>query len=177
MIDAASIASDTPSRLRLKVPARKGDAAYFEALKGLYSGIDGVKGVEVNAITASVLFTHSIRSEHIIKLGEDSGLFKATAPSSGGGVGRFFTQGQVQQGGNVSVASRISRGFSFFDSRIRGLTGGELDIPTIASLALAAFAVYQIRRGRFAAPAWYTLIWYALNIFLKGLPSSHAEPV
>jgi len=39
----------------------------------------------------------------------------------------------------------------------------------MAILSLLGLGLYQILRGNFRAPPWYTAFWYALGIFTKSL--------
>jgi hypothetical protein len=61
----------------------------------------------------------------------------------------------------------VKEQFAGLDKRIKDLTGGSHNIGALAFLALAGVGVYQIARGNFTAPAWYTAFWYAMNIFFK----------
>lgn len=51
----AVIRHRSTGRLRLKVPSKKGYYAYFNALKDAFSDIEGLKGIEINPMTGSVL--------------------------------------------------------------------------------------------------------------------------
>jgi len=55
MLTEAFISHSTSERLRVKVPGKKGDASYFSALASRFSGLPGVRHVEANPITGSVL--------------------------------------------------------------------------------------------------------------------------
>ena len=57
--------------------------------------------------------------------------------------------------------------FGSVSRRIRAFTGNAADLSGLAVLALLTVGVYQIARGNFGAPAWYTAFWYALGIFNK----------
>jgi hypothetical protein len=61
----------------------------------------------------------------------------------------------------------VIQGFREVDSQIEHLTGGELDIPSIALIGLIFSGIYQLSIGNFAAPAWYTALWYAAGIAVK----------
>jgi hypothetical protein len=58
IIDQAHIVHRTATRLRLRVPARKLDHAYFRDLKVRLAGCPGVRSVEPNPLTGSVLIAH-----------------------------------------------------------------------------------------------------------------------
>jgi hypothetical protein len=48
----------TSDRMRIKVPGRRRDAIFFAALQRRLLQLDGVDGVEINSLTASVLIRH-----------------------------------------------------------------------------------------------------------------------
>jgi hypothetical protein len=54
----ASVAHDSPGRLRLKVPERRGDLAFFARLGAALAEAPGVRAVETNARTGSLLILH-----------------------------------------------------------------------------------------------------------------------
>jgi hypothetical protein len=110
-----------------------------------------VDRVEVNPLTASVLVVAS------------AGVEQAFDPAS---AGEWFTL----RGSAADVrpfSRKVVQGFQAVDSQIEELTGGELDIPSIALIGLIFSGVYQISIGNFAAPAWYTAFWYAASIAVK----------
>ena len=55
MIHHAHVRHHLPGRLRLKVPAAKGDPAWFQHLQRTLLGLPGLTQVEINPITGSVL--------------------------------------------------------------------------------------------------------------------------
>ena len=157
MIPEAVLSHATPGRSRLKVPSRKGDKAYFSSLKEFFSGFEGVSVVQANALTGSVLLLHSGELKSVAEFAEEKALFK---------LRRLKPAAK-------SLSRDVANAFSDFDGRVKRLTSNELDVPGIAFVTLLGFGIYEIARGNYAAPAWYTVFWYALNIFLKALP----EPV
>ena len=58
IIDHAYVVHRTANRLRLRVPARKLDHSYFQGLKARLAGFPGVRSVEANPLTGSVLVEH-----------------------------------------------------------------------------------------------------------------------
>jgi hypothetical protein len=67
----------------------------------------------------------------------------------------------------VTIQQSVTRSFKSIDTKVKDYTQGTTDIGGLAFLALAGAGIYQISKGNFAAPAWYTAFWYALNVFLK----------
>ncbi|MGB3940029.1 MAG: hypothetical protein WBK96_00885, partial [Candidatus Manganitrophaceae bacterium] len=58
---------------------------------------------------------------------------------------------------------------SFQDAnrKVERFTGGEVDLPTLAFVGLLGFGIFDMTRGKTAAPVWHVAFWYALNIFLS----------
>ncbi|MEW5744567.1 MAG: HMA2 domain-containing protein [Nitrospirota bacterium] len=155
MVPRATISHASRGRLRIKVPSRKGDTAYFSALKEHFSSYLGIAEIEANPLTGSVLFVHALDARRIGEHGAQGNLFRLET---------------LQEKTAVPLSGRVVSLFNKADSEVRKLTGNEIDTPAIAFLALLGLGIYQISRGNFAAPAWYTAFWYALNIVLKSLP-------
>ncbi|HEX8949849.1 MAG TPA: hypothetical protein VF790_12840, partial [Dissulfurispiraceae bacterium] len=144
----------------IKVPSKKGDAAYFSLLKEHFSPAHGIERLEVNALTGSVLFTHPY--------------LDIKAVSAYAETARLFKLEDLRKK-TVPLSRSVTKAFSDFDKKIQAFTGSELDIPSLAFVALLGLGIYQISRGNFAAPAWYTAFWYAMNIFLKAYSHQSAE--
>ena len=83
-ISQAYVVHRTASRMRLRIPGRRLDQAYFERLKQRLIRSLGVMAVEINPLTASVLIEHSSN----FKLASFGALGIALAigePGAGGG--------------------------------------------------------------------------------------------
>jgi hypothetical protein len=151
MLPDAHISHLTSQRMRIKIPSKKGDTSYFSYLKGQFSKYQGIERLEVNAMTGSVLFVHNLNEKEIARYARNNNIFilKRTNNSSS------------------KINVNITESFKDIDKKVRGITGGEMDMGTLAFLALLGTGIYQIGRGNFMAIPWYTAFWYALNIFLK----------
>ncbi len=159
MIPEAIVCHSTPGRFRLKVPSRRGNAAYFSSLKDNFAHLEGIGGIEANALTGSVVFVHVADLNAISAFAEEHSLFRLIKSDSR----------------TPALSRNVVKSFRDFDKRIKRLTGNELDVPGVAFLTLLGFGIYEIGRGNFAAPAWYTAFWYSLNIFLKSVPHTIDE--
>lgn len=151
MVPDAYLSHMTSGRLRLKIPSRKGDISYFASLGKKLSGLDGIEKVEVNPLTGSALFIHTVDSKMIAEYARANNFFylNRTNPSPS------------------NLHQRVSETFSGLNNQIKGFSGGELDMGAMAFLILVGAGIYQISKGNIAALPWYAAFWYALNIFLK----------
>ena len=147
----ARITHTISGRLRIKIPSKKGNKSYFESLEQKFSGCDGVQRVEANAVTASVLLLHDADVKGISKFAQENRLF------------RVETRGPER----MPLVKRIRSGFEDLNIRAKRLTDGELDLPSAVFVSLLSLSIYQIARGNFYAPAWYTSLWYALHAVFK----------
>ena len=151
---SAHISHVTKGRVRFKIPAKKGNARFFSNIKDVLEKNTKVAGVEINPVTGSVLVTHKADIDSIIKLAESNKLFKLEKRRQ-------------------RLSNNVVESFKSLDNTLKSATDGEIDLPTASFLTLAGVGIYEIARGNFAAPAWYTAFWYALNIFLKARPDAN----
>jgi hypothetical protein len=158
-IPSAFLSHVAAGRMRLRIPSKKRDASYFSSLKERMSKCGGVERIETNPLTASMLIVHNGDARAICGFAADSGLFSVKELKT--------NPANAHQG--------VSELFEGMNKRIKGLTGNGMDIGSLSFLALAGVGIYQISRGNFSAPAWYTAFWYALNIFLKSKPDKSGE--
>ncbi len=151
MLPDAHISHLTSQRMRIKIPSKKGDAAYFSSLKDQFSKYQGIEMLEVNAVTGSVLFLHNLSVKDIAGYAQNNNIFSLKRLN--------HSPSRVSEG--------ITESFKEIDKKVRGITGEDMDTGTLAFLALLGTGIYQIGRGNFMAIPWYTAFWYAFNIFLK----------
>jgi hypothetical protein len=154
MIPDAYIRHRTDHRLRIIIPSKKKDHEYFRTLHQHLSGKQGIETIEVNPLTGSVLIAHNLDADALVAEAQASSLFALKRPVPD----------------QPTLHKTVKKHFKGFDDRINGLTGGYHNISTLAFLGFAGIGIYQIARGNFTAPAWYTAFWYALNLFLKSDP-------
>ena len=148
----ALVVHNMAGRIRIRVPSKKGNEAYFASVKEALSACVGVEGVEVATFTGSILVRCHGPTEAVLGWAESQGLFVVRQEQSIK-VTAFYD----------SVAGR----FEALNDGIKTATGKSFDLPGVAFLALMGAGIYQIARGNFAAPAWYTAFWYALGLFGK----------
>jgi hypothetical protein len=147
----AFVSHKTGSRIRIKVPSRRKDHAFFASLAEKVSVVEGITSVEASPLTGGVLLTHT----------SDPDLLVDRVMAAGGlRPGRYA-------GTRTNLHRRISATFDGIDLALRDATANELDAGGAAFLALLGAGIYQIWRGNIAAIPWYAAGWYAFNLFLK----------
>lgn len=143
----AVVVHQAPGRMRLRIPERKRQAAFFERLKSQLAAPNGIVSVEANPLTGSVTIAHSLDVEQIARHAREAGLF------------------EIDTRGREPVAVALAQGSESLDRRLRRASGGSLDLFSVAFLGLAGVGVWQLVRGNVSAPA-VTLFWYAASLIL-----------
>jgi hypothetical protein len=145
----ASVCHQSADRLRIKVASRKGDAGFFTNLVKSLSGLRKFKDLAANPLTGSVLFIGGdLDAGEIAAYASEHKLFHLTPAEA---PGLPLIHGIVQPVASV-------------DRSLRTITGGKIDLTSGIVLALLGTGIYQLVRGRFIIPPWYTAFWYAFGL-------------
>jgi hypothetical protein len=155
----AFVSHKTGTRLRIKVPSKRKDQAFFSSAAERMSAIEGVTRVEVSPLTGSILLLHSSAPDHVIERANAEGFFRVADPAYS----------------RTHFHRRLSETFAGIDDAVRGFTGNELDTGAALFVTLLALGIYQIWKGNAAAIPWYAAGWYALNIFMKSNGERHPQ--
>jgi hypothetical protein len=151
MIPEALVCHTAFGRTRLRIASRKGDDVYFTTIAQTLSAYPGVATVRVNPVTGSVLLVHHAPLAVLTDRAAAAGLFR-------------LQTGEVEM---VPLSARIVQPFVDLECAVRRFSAGQLDLAGIALAALLGLGMYQLSRGNFTAPAWYTVFWYAVNVALR----------
>lgn len=147
---AAYISHRAPPRTRFKIPAKRGDAAYFDALADSLLKLSAVARVESNPLTASVLLFHDSTPEAIAEYAAEQDLFQLESLAERAGP---------------PFMERMVASIKGLNRRISAASGGDMDLKAVVFVNLIGMAIAQIRKGRIMAPA-STLLWYALSLLI-----------
>jgi hypothetical protein len=137
----AIIAHASPGRVRFRIPERKGDQEYFQALRAVFERCPSVQSVEARAATGSILLLHSGTLEHMVR---DEG------------IGRLLTFAPSQEPEVLRCPPPRGRA----PDRQRN----QVNWSGMAALSLVGVSIVQVLRGNLTAPAWHTALWYAYNL-------------
>ena len=142
-LPSAQICHLTAERLRIRVPAKRRDTAFFQTVAERLSRWEGVEHVETNPLTASIL----------IYCADPQRLFNGSA------AGNDLFEIDFKRD-SETVVSRAARSFDAADGTLRRWSGGQVDIRSIMFLVFFVGGIYQLFNGRIAAPA-PSLLWRA----------------
>jgi hypothetical protein len=155
----AYISHITSGRLRLRIPSKKADQAYFFSLREHLSSLPGVQAVVVNPVTGSILIRHTYDPKDmdlkpVAEYTEASGLFKLQIP---------------EQTERVSIAEQVAGSMEGLNAQLKEWTNDAIDFQSLAFLGLVGVSLFQAGKGLVMIPA-ITALWYASSI-LKDIKS------
>lgn len=154
VLPTAYVKHRMPGRVRLKIPAMRGDDAYFELLAETLAGCEQIRQLQLNPPTASLLVLHDDAPfEAIAEYAVSAGLF-AIAEGNGG---------ELPALDNLSVAGLSSLGVSQIDQQLNQLSAGRLDLRSLFFLGFVGLTVHQAAKGHIMSPA-STFFWRALEL-------------
>jgi hypothetical protein len=140
----------TTGRLRVKIPEKRRDEAFFTNLEQRLAPWDSIEQVEVNPLTASVLVHFSDLGALFAENAMRNDLFAVDLDQLEG------VDGKPRQ----ALTEWAKQRWTDADKALRRWSGGNADIRSAAFLALVAGSILQLFRGRIAPPA-ATLLWDA----------------
>ena len=136
-------------RLRLKIPEKRRDEAFFNTVNERLSAWDSIERLEVNPQTGSVL----------VQFSDVGALFAENALKND----LFELDYEALEAASEEVpvlTEQAAQAFAQAEAAVRRWTGGGADLRGAIFLVLLLGGIYQLLRGNIAAPA-ATLLWYA----------------
>lgn len=144
---SASVAHHARGRLRLRIPARKGDTAYFTRLERELAAVAGVAYAEANPLTASVLLHFTGDVAELAAAAAVAGLFTLAPPPPAAEPLLDLVTNRVEQ----------------LEQAVLQASHSSVDLDTLLFVGLVGAGVVQVARGRALGPA-STLLANAVTI-------------
>jgi len=154
----AYIKHQLAGRVRIKIPEKQGDIAYFERVVRTVARCDAVTWVQKNPASASLLIQHGTAPfSEIAEFAKNAGLFSLMAT-------KVEQNGfDLHPAGHLSIASLSSLGVAHFDEKLSRFSAGRVDLRSTLFLGFMGLAIHQAAKGHFMSPA-STFFWRALEL-------------
>lgn len=150
MNPVAHVAHQIHGRVRIRVPSRRGDTAYFANVYESLTAFPAIEELRVNPVAGSVIINHSDSSLDPLKqYAQEKQLF-------------ILEETDYQP---EVLLQRASSGLASIDSGMKKITAGDFDLRSALFILLIAVAIRQLLRGHVVGPA-STLLWQALGLVL-----------
>jgi len=161
-----NVAHQVPGRVRMKVPAAKGNAELLEQIGEAFAAIPGIERISVNPATGSVVLHYDIeqhdefhgRLQHHVH--ESSGYRPPTTEIDE--FARRIEEEAEFLARNSKSARVLVDFFKQFDGEIKRATNNNVDLKIVLALGIIGFTVFEVGAAA-ATPVWVTLAIFALN--------------
>lgn len=150
MMPIAHVMHALQGRVRIRIPSRRGNKQYFSRLHASLVTFSAVENLRINPKTGSVLIEYTGAS--FVQL-------KSFAIET-----ELFLLEDLENEPRA-VWQRATSGFEEIDSKLRKLTGGEIDLRSVLFIGLVMMGIRQLSRGYVMGPAM-TIFWQALGLIL-----------
>ena len=156
----ARIVHRSAGRIRLRIAAMRGDRDFFARLAKEFSPVPELTLAECNPVSGSLLFTGAAATpEAVADAGAAAGLFAL----------------DIAPRPPVPLARRVAEPIGGLDRGIRRYSEGVIDLSGAFFILMLFFGIFELARGKFRTPPWYTLFWYAFGVFSKSVADHYAE--
>jgi hypothetical protein len=165
------IAHQVRGRIRMKIPAGKGNPELLERIKETFGVIPGIESVIVNPITGSVVL-HYDEDRH----DEFHGDFHRHLPNGHrpptneiDELARKLEDEAEFLAEHSQLARAVVDFFKDLDRHIKSASGNVIDLKIVLAIGIIGFTVLGVGANA-ATPVWVTLLIFSLNHFVEMHP-------
>jgi hypothetical protein len=159
----ARVVHASAGRVRLRIPTRRRNEAYFAALRDRLGQQHGVERVETNPATGSVLL-------HGADIGSGTSFLETLRD-----IDLFLVDLIEPPEPTTPVPHQVRQHFRRIEDRLQMLTGRPANIGSLVFFGFVGLGLYQLVRGNIASPAT-TLFWNAASVLRLCTEESEAVP-
>lgn len=161
-----------PGRLRLKLPRSKGDGGRMHRIQQSLAPLSGIRKVDVNPTTGSVLIHYDPRQrdrivERVREHARNQGLFSLEVPDVSP-LDEFEQKVEIEAeflSKRSRVAAWIVEAVGDLNDELRRATDNNLDLNVLVPLALGGYSLLH-RKKDLSTPLWVTLALSSFNSFV-----------
>jgi hypothetical protein len=153
-LPVAYLVHDIKGRARIRISSWKNQGKYLEEVVDILGASDWIKDVIPNVKTGSILILHNGNLEKLDEYAREKGLFRLEKKA-------FGTKKEVP------IKKQIKSSIKGLDLLVKKSTHEQLDLSAALIITLISLSGYQILRGKFIAPSWYTSLWFAANLLFR----------
>jgi hypothetical protein len=163
-------------RIRMKIPAGKGNPELLEDIKQTFGSIPGIEQVLVNPTTGSVIL-HYDEDRHDQFHGDLQHHLPVAHRPPTNEIDELAHKFE-EEAEFLAEHSQFARGvvdfFKELDRHVKIATGNTIDLKIVLAAAIIGFTVFEVGAGA-ATPVWVTLVIFSLNHFVEMHPPRGTE--
>jgi hypothetical protein len=174
------IEHQVPGRVRMKIPAGKGNAELLKQVSEVFGVIPGIEQVTVNPTTGSVVLHYDTdrHDEFHGSFREHYDAHHQAHGTNGSGAGLHGADTELDKLANSieaeaeflarhSHSARVVVEFvKKLDREIKRATDNNIDLKIVFALAIIGFTVFEVGATS-ATPVWVTLAIFTVNHFIE----------
>jgi hypothetical protein len=157
-----------PGRIRMKVPAGKGNPDLLEKIRKSFGVVPGIEQVAVNPITGSVVLEYDERKHEKLcsDLQQRLPSVHRPPPTEIDELADKLEQEAEFLAEHSHLAQGIVDAFKGFDREIKAATGNLIDLKIVLAAAIIGITIFEVGATA-ATPVWVTLVVFSLNHFVE----------
>jgi hypothetical protein len=172
------IAHQVPGRVRMKIPAGKGNPELLKQISEVFGAIPGIEEITINPATGSVVL-HYDTDRHDEFHGTFQQHYSAHGATNGAAPGGLhgadteldkLTSSIEAEAEFLASHSHSARAVVEFvkkvDREIKVATGNTIDLKILFAAGIIAFTVFEVGATA-ATPVWVTLAIFTVNHFIE----------
>jgi hypothetical protein len=156
---AAKVVHRTSTRTRLRTRGMKGNVEYFTQIQTALRAMEGVRSVQINPLTESILIEHEKPIDPLLQEAE----------------GRGYLQLETTEAQLPPYLERLGHALRESDENLEQATTGKVNLDTLAFFGLLAGGIYQVANGH-GLPAGVTLLRYAIELVTGAAETALPKP-
>jgi hypothetical protein len=178
------IEHQVPGRVRMKIPAGKGNAELLKQVSETFAAIPGIEEVVVNPTTGSVVLRYDV-DRHDEFHGSFQGHYQNHGAANGGMHGADTEldkltnsiEAEAEFLASHSHTARVVVDFvKKLDREIKIASGNTIDLKIVFAVGIICLTVFEVGATA-ATPVWVTLAIFTVNHFIQMHEQhGHAHP-
>jgi hypothetical protein len=172
LVDGARVVHHIPGRLRVRLPRAQRDPRVLADLRDFIGGLGGVRCVEVNPATGSILVHYHPESQgeiqSLLRQGQEQALIGLDAPSELMEADDLIEKIEREAeflSAHSELALRLVNAIKGLNREVRAATGNTVDLKVLLPAGLALWAFFK-SGSDVATPLWVTLAIFSFNSFV-----------
>jgi len=165
------IAHQVRGRIRMKIPAGKGNPDLLEQIKETFGAIPGIEQVTVNPTTGSVVLEYD--EDRHDQFHDDLHQHLPTRHRPPPNEIDEFARKLEDEAEFLAEHSQVARAvvdfFKDLDRQIKSASGNMIDLKIVLAIGIIGFTVLEVGANA-ATPVWVTLVIFSLNHFIEMHP-------
>lgn len=169
------IAHQVPGRVRLKIPAGKGNPDLLKQISDTFSVIPGIEEVTVNPMTGSVVLHYDTdrHDEFHGNLAQHHGGPHRPPPTELDDLASRIENEAEFLAKHSHTARAVVDFVRKVDREVKLATNNTVDLKIVLALAIIGLTVTEVGATA-ATPVWVTLAVFTINHFIEMHPAQHA---